>query len=282
MKITAGERIFPRIKTEIRQSSDKKRFTFVISTGTEDRHGTRIHPEGIDLAAFRTNPVVLFNHDYDKIIGRAVGIEVKGGRLIAQMEFDEDDDFARGIKNKVEKGFLNATSIGFMVREVDFGDDDVPDIRQSELMEFSIVSVPSNREALVMSRDTSELRAIKEELASLRKELADSNQHRSGFLQWHDSDTDLMGSHTITLRASTTTDAAEAAEVPESPVEEAILTVETEKDAESTAETSDIEPAEAELSAEPEKAQPQPKRGLSFKEAIALVDDRIDRKLGRK
>lgn len=172
-----GERFYHSAHTRITKGQERqdgrKTFTFVISTESEDRHGTVIDPAGIDVEAFAANPVVLLNHDHNFVIGRGIGKpEVKGGRLIAQMEFDEGDPTADMIKGKVERGFMNATSIGFMVKEWTFDEEnDVFKIVKSELVEFSIVSVPSNRDALVLSRDASAIGELKQEITSLRQEL---------------------------------------------------------------------------------------------------------------
>lgn len=170
-----GERLDASFKARISQNKPREedggrqRYTFVISTGAEDRHETFINPNGGDFRAFMDNPVVLFNHDYDKIVGRALGIEVKGGQVIAQMEFDEDDEFARGIKGKVDRKYLNATSIGFVVKE--WSMDEMSEkfrIDSWELVEFSIVSVPSNREALIISRDVKAIAELKQEIVQLK------------------------------------------------------------------------------------------------------------------
>lgn len=165
---TAGDRLDFSYKARIsdhnapQAQGGGKRFTFVISTGDEDRHGTRIMPEGLDYSDFMNNPVVLFNHDYDKIVGRCIKVEVKGGRVIAEMEFDDENPFAMEKKGQVERGFLNATSIGFIVKGWTMDEEnDQFIITESELVEFSIVSVPSNRNALVLSRDLKDLEEIK-------------------------------------------------------------------------------------------------------------------------
>jgi len=160
-----------RISRNAPGKDGKKRFTFVVSTASEDRHETEIMPEGGDLRFFKENPVVLFNHDQDKVIGRSPSIQLENGRIVAQVEFDSDDPFAANIERKVENGFINATSIGFIIKKWEFDEDrDVFRILEWELVEFSIVSVPSNREALVLERSLAaqvkELRSMIESIRS--------------------------------------------------------------------------------------------------------------------
>jgi len=146
-----GERRDMSLRTQVKQSpKDEGVFTFIISKEEEDRHETLISVDGIDVSHFRNNPVVLFNHNYDRVIGTAFNIRVVGDTLQADMRFAETE-FAQEIKGQVERGEIRATSIGFIVNEWSFEEDnDLWKIVRSELLEFSIVSVPSNRSALIM------------------------------------------------------------------------------------------------------------------------------------
>lgn len=167
-----GERAYQSFSPEVRQSSDGKRTVINITAGSVDRHGTIIEARGVDIDAYKRNPVVLFNHDYDKIVGRAVNIQVRGEHIVAEIEWDEEDDFAAGVARKMRQGFLNAASVGFMVQE---GQEDSERgafvISRSELVEFSIVAVPSNRDALVMSRSLQQQVAdLKAELEAMRRD----------------------------------------------------------------------------------------------------------------
>ncbi|MDB4726335.1 HK97 family phage prohead protease [bacterium] len=175
-KPQVGEALHLSLETRISQNKKRageeegnQKFAFVISTGSEDRHETIIKPEGGDFTAYLQNRVVLFNHNYGAVIGRALGVEVKGGKVIAQMEFDEDNEFASEVKGQVERGFLNATSIGFIVKKWSFNEDtDTQIIEEWELVEFSIVSVPSNRDALITSRNMLAVAAMTKEITELK------------------------------------------------------------------------------------------------------------------
>lgn len=161
-----GERAYQSFSPEVRQSSDGKKTVFKISTSGKDRHETIIEAAGVDVSAFNRNPVVLFNHDYDRVIGRASNVQVRGDYLIAEVEFDEEDPDAANIGRKVKAGFLNGASIGFMIKEWTMDEaDDTMRITACELVEFSVVAVPSNRDALVMSRD------LRQQVESLQAEL---------------------------------------------------------------------------------------------------------------
>src|SRR5215207_6829976 len=84
---------------------------FVISTGAVDRDGDTINPKGWDLAAYRTNPTVLWGHDHRiPAIARMVRIAVEGSppALVADAEFApaEIHPFAEQIYQLVKRGFL--------------------------------------------------------------------------------------------------------------------------------------------------------------------------------
>lgn len=123
---------------------------FVISTGDVDRDGDTIDPKGWDLRPYLKNPVVLWAHDYRSLpVGKAVSVAVSDGKLVSECEF-ADHEFAETVYQMVRRGFLRATSVGFrptkyVINEQRHG----LDFAEQELMEYSIVPVPSNPEALV-------------------------------------------------------------------------------------------------------------------------------------
>ena len=154
-----GQSLDFSLETKIRQSAkDPNVFTFVITNGKKDRHDSRVNPNGMDFSDYKRNPVVLFNHDYNKIVGTAANIRRAGDAIIADVIFDTG---AAGeeIRGMVERNVLRATSIGFMVKKWSYEEStDTFIIDESELLEFSIVTVPSNRDALIVRSRASEMR----------------------------------------------------------------------------------------------------------------------------
>lgn len=113
---------------------------------TNDR-GWRLKNEGCNLARFHDNPVVLYQHDIEKIIGKASNIRIEGSRLIASVEFDSDDPEALRVQRKVEKGFLRGVSPGLYIEHLEYNEEyDL--VTAWELLEVSLVTIPSNRGAL--------------------------------------------------------------------------------------------------------------------------------------
>ena len=101
---------------------------------------------------FNANPVMLFNHEADKLIGQMTGLRVEGTKLIGTPVYDEEDALAAKCKRQGEKGFLKGCSPGIMIYAVELrtnpdGEERIT-ITDWELCEVSLVSVPSNRNAL--------------------------------------------------------------------------------------------------------------------------------------
>ena len=120
---------------------------FVLSDEQVNSYGFKVATLGINLERFRKNPVMLYQHDVNRVIGRWEQIEVKDGRLTAVPVFEQEDDFARSIGKKVENGFIKGASIGMHVQEVD-KTGAMPIATRTELFEASVCAIPSNGNAL--------------------------------------------------------------------------------------------------------------------------------------
>lgn len=135
---------------------DERRFTFTISTGEVDRMGDTIAVDGWKLAAFRRNPVVLWAHDGGLLpVGRATDVWVAGNKLKATALLAPADVSASAetVGRMIATGYLAATSVGFLPLKFTFSQDPKRpygiDFLEQELLEFSIVPVPANPNALI-------------------------------------------------------------------------------------------------------------------------------------
>ena len=113
---------------------------------TNDR-GWRLSNQGCDLTRYAANPIVLYQHDTERIVGKASNLRIEGSKLIASVEFDTDDPLAKEVQRKAEKGFLRGVSPGFFISEMTYHED-YDSVTAWELLEISIVSIPSNRGAV--------------------------------------------------------------------------------------------------------------------------------------
>jgi HK97 family phage prohead protease/HK97 family phage major capsid protein len=129
-------------------------FDFVISDDSMDRHGTRINPDGWELTAFRRNPIALFGHSGGFPIGRWENVRAEGGKLLGRLVMAAEGTSARidELRKLVDQGILRAVSVGFAVLKYGTPGKSKYDYEQQELLEVSLVSVPSNTNALAMAR----------------------------------------------------------------------------------------------------------------------------------
>jgi HK97 family phage prohead protease len=136
-------------------------FRFVASTAEVDRMGDVVE-QSWKLDSYKRNPVILWNHDSTRPpIARATAVEVVDGQLEIEMEFDLADPFAAEVAGKIQRGFINAGSVGFFPGAVQYRselpkDDPRYDPKsfgivasENELVEFSITPVPANGSALI-------------------------------------------------------------------------------------------------------------------------------------
>ncbi|MBX2969433.1 MAG: HK97 family phage prohead protease [Cyclobacteriaceae bacterium] len=130
--------------------------TFILSDESVNYLGSRILTSGIDLTRFLTNPIMLYNHEREKVlpIGKWENVRKSGSQLLAEPFFDMDDSFARAVARKVERGILNAASVN--VNMIELSEDtslylsgqSLPTVVKSELIEVSIADIPGNKNAV--------------------------------------------------------------------------------------------------------------------------------------
>ncbi len=123
----------------------KEEKAFIVSDESVNSHGFSLKSSGGRLEFFKRNPVMLYNHDYDRLpIGTWKGLNVnKNGIITAVPNFDSDDDFALSIKKKVDKDIVKMASVGVIPLKID--SEDV--VIDWELLEISITPIGSNRNA---------------------------------------------------------------------------------------------------------------------------------------
>lgn len=153
-----------------REVNSASEATFDISTISFDAHRSIVNIRGIGLGRYEKNPIVLFNHDYDKPVGRSMWVKVANPEktiMRAGMKFSDSTQTAKDTRALVADGTLRGASMGFIPRGSKFDDEakkafesDFSDIGarapqnlelyipECELCEWSIVSVPSNMDTL--------------------------------------------------------------------------------------------------------------------------------------
>ena len=118
------------------------------STIDQDRAGDIIESNAWakgGIGNYENNPIILFNHDYHNPIGKATQLEVNDNGLQIKGKISKS---AGKIRDLVKEGVLGAFSVGFRVKDADYLEEtDGYRIKDAELFEISVVSVPANQAA---------------------------------------------------------------------------------------------------------------------------------------
>lgn len=135
-------------------------YTFVLSTDNVDRMGDSISLDGWDTENFvRGGGPVLWAHDYSHPpVGRSPSVRVDRDALRGDVLFTPRgmSPFNDMIQDMVKGGFLNTVSVGFVPKEFDYIESDGVvtgfNFTKQELLEFSVVPVPANPDAVIEAR----------------------------------------------------------------------------------------------------------------------------------
>ena len=153
---------------EIRKVDEEKRtIEFVASDGSVDSYGTILPVDKWDLKRYENNGIVGYMHDVygdswtksadpDDVIGKGVAF-IEEDKLIVRITFEPKDlnERADKIFRKLQFGSLHAVSVGFRAtKKGHMGDEErgedpkVYYYAGQELLEVSVVNIPSNANAL--------------------------------------------------------------------------------------------------------------------------------------
>ena len=147
------------------------------STNDVDRHGDVI-PAAVwekGLENYLKNPIILAYHDHDDPIGRMVEHKVddKGLWVKARISAAASEVF-----NLVKDGVLTAFSVGFRILDAEYNSAaEVFLIKELELHEISVVSVPANQNTLF---SLSKSFASDEEFKSFKMQFASEKESAKG------------------------------------------------------------------------------------------------------
>lgn len=164
-----------------------KVYKFIANDARFDRYNDRNKVEGWKLDNFNANPVILFNHDDGSggmfapptptlPIGKGFAY-VESDALMVDIEFDQDDEFARRVESKVEKGILNAVSVRYRLTPGKYKENERGgiDSDEQELLEISVVNLPGHQGALrVKALEADERAAFVGEIAKAVADLLDA------------------------------------------------------------------------------------------------------------
>jgi len=136
--------------------------TFVISTNQEDRYGEIVDQKSWDFKSYKQNPLVLWGHDPDQpenVLGTAGNLKVAkdGSQTTAELSFDSDINPKAGLVfEQIKRGTLRTVSVGFMNHSFEV-ENDVPVLKDNELLEISVVPIPANPGAIALGLKSGEI-----------------------------------------------------------------------------------------------------------------------------
>lgn len=148
---------------------ETREMQFIISTATKDRGGEVINMEGWQLERYKANPIVGYQHEVygggllgtpnpDYIIGKsATHLDSYQGKrvLVSKATFEPEkiNPLAEKIFQKLLFGSLNAASVGILpVGQGTYKKEEKTYYYDGqELLEWSVVNIPMNGEAMRMS-----------------------------------------------------------------------------------------------------------------------------------
>jgi HK97 family phage prohead protease len=136
----------------------------ICATDQLARDGHVLIPQGIDLAAYKSNPIVLWSHQPEQPVGACTAIAVENGALAARVQFAPagasaiSDEICALVKANVVRG----VSIGFNPVEAEpldpaQGSRGGLRITAAELLEISFVAIPADTGAKVVARSIASL-----------------------------------------------------------------------------------------------------------------------------
>jgi hypothetical protein len=139
-------KVFP---SEVKEADDHHlTVRHVISTEHVDRVGDIVRARGMKI---RGKPVVLWSHGRGSMGNEPIAkpLWIKPGTFEGEPGVEAEtqffpDDLGRRLFRKVKEGFLHAWSIGFSVLRESPLAGGGRDIREWELLEYSLVPVPAN------------------------------------------------------------------------------------------------------------------------------------------
>jgi len=148
----------------------------VINTNSIDRYQSIVDPNGVDLTAYQENPVVLWQHGFDAMIGNwPIGVVTEitksATEIVVKVQFDIDCELGAEIDRLYRKRILRGFSVGFIPKSYvieKINGQEVLRYTEWELLELSAVSVPANPDALSRAMAETKVTELRDHLQELK------------------------------------------------------------------------------------------------------------------
>ena len=121
-----------------------------------DSYSTTFVPTAYDLTSYKLNPVILYQHNPDNPIGKCLELKITDQGLYIEAAIYKDINEA--VFNAIKNGVLNGFSIGIDIQADEYSEVlDAWVVTRGELIEISLVTIPSNPKSVVEHVDLCEL-----------------------------------------------------------------------------------------------------------------------------
>lgn len=150
---------------KVNEDTEELTITGLANAQTIDRVGDIILEDAYKkggLTNYLKNPIVLFNHDYGKPIGKATEVSVDASGLTITALISKA---AGNVYDLIKDGIIKSFSVGFSIKDAEYDSKaDILKITDIELYEVSAVAVPANADSIFnVSKQLSDLKQIKKE-----------------------------------------------------------------------------------------------------------------------
>jgi HK97 family phage prohead protease len=151
-------RKFVRVENDAKLG--ERQIRIIASDATPDLAKDIMVPQGCDTENYRSNPIILAQHDPNYPIAKAQ-VEIVNGRVEALIEFPPSGISAKADEycGLAKAGIINAASVGFEGIEAEPIKGGGVRYNKWRLLEISLVSVPCNPSALVIARSAPQVKA---------------------------------------------------------------------------------------------------------------------------
>ena len=161
IKLKKDSDFFQMKAKSVREIENWIEIEWYASTKDKDRGKDVVEPTAFKsaIAGYMENPIVLLQHNQDKPIGVVKEATIDDKGLYIKASITEDTD---GVFSKLKNGVMRAFSIGYRIKDYEiveekdsqgFTVDYHQTIKDLELYEISLVSIPMNPYALSKSID---------------------------------------------------------------------------------------------------------------------------------
>ncbi len=183
---------------EIKQKDGRGLFKGLASTWDLDEGGDRIIPGAFtgNLSKFMDNPVLLFSHQLDKLIGSWKILEEQEKGLYGEAEINLKTQLGKDVYVLIKDGDLKGLSVGYSIEN--HAIDKVTGVRnliKVRLWEISIVAIPMNQNAWITgTKIFTGVDLDKKEEPEVKDEFNFKFRHKDDDLKFEDVAIDLFTS----------------------------------------------------------------------------------------